>query len=79
MLNDGDVRTVSIPAPNRAAVIVITGTDGDGGPDFDGGWNALRRWAASSGETGTGEFRELYLNCDGPRSSWVVEVQMALS
>ena len=44
-----------------------------------GGWDALRRWAEATGEAGTGEFRELYLDCDGPRTSWVVEVQMALS
>ena len=41
-----------------------------------GGWDAVRRWAEATGEAGTGEFRELYLDCDGPRTSWVVEVQM---
>ena len=63
----------------RAAATVITGSPAFDGLDFKGGWDALRRWAEATGQTGTGEFRELYLDCDGPRTSWVVEVQMALS
>jgi hypothetical protein len=58
---------------------VTTGDTASGGPDFEGGWNALRRWAETAAEVGTSEFRELYLDCDGPRTTWVVEVQMALS
>jgi DNA-binding transcriptional MerR regulator len=78
-IDENGVTTAEIPALARVAVTVITGDSAFGGPDFNGGWNALRGWAEASGETGTGEFRELYLDCDGPRTSWVVEVQMALS
>jgi DNA-binding transcriptional MerR regulator len=79
LIDDGGVTTAMIPALARAAATVITGDSYLNGPDFDGGWNALRRWAESTAETVTGEFRELYLDCDGPRTGWVVEVQMVLS
>jgi len=79
VIDEDGVTTTEIPALARAAVTVITGDLAFDGPDFKGGWNALRGWAEVSRETGSGEFRELYLDCDGPRTSWVVEVQMALS
>ena len=79
ILETHGVAAVEVPSLQRVAATVITGDSERGGVDFDGGWNALRRWAQISGETGTGEFRELYLDCDGPRTNWVVEVQMALS
>ncbi len=78
-IDEDGVTTAEISVLARAAVTVITGEPALDGPDFDGGWNALRRWAEVGGEIGTGEFRELYLDCDGPRTSWVVEVQMAPS
>lgn len=78
VIDDDGVTPATIPALSRAAVTVITGDSHMNGPDFEGGWNALRRWAETTSEAVTGEFRELYLDCDGPRTSWVVEVQMAL-
>jgi DNA-binding transcriptional MerR regulator len=79
VMDDDGVTTSVIPGLARAAATVITGDSDQNGPDFEGGWNALRRWAQATAETVTGEFRELYLDCDGPRTSWVVEVQMVLS
>jgi DNA-binding transcriptional MerR regulator len=79
IIDTDGITSAEVPSLQRVAATVITGDPDHGGPDFDGGWNALRRWAQVSGETGTGEFRELYLDCDGPRASWVVEVQMALT
>jgi DNA-binding transcriptional MerR regulator len=79
LIDDDGITTVMIPGLVRAATTVITGDSQLNGPDFDGGWNALRRWTETTAETGTGEFRELYLDCDGPRTGWVVEVQMVLS
>ena len=79
ILDEDGVTTIEIRALVRVAATVITSGDDSSGPDFDSAWNALRCWAQASGETGTGEFRELYLNCDGPRTSWVVEVQMGLT
>jgi len=77
-INQDGITAAVIPASARAAVTVITGDPGFDGPDFNGGWNALRQWGETAAQPGTGEFRELYLDCDGPRTSWVVEVQMAL-
>ena len=79
ILDEDGVTTVEIRALERLAATVITRGPDSNGPDFDGAWNALRCWAQAGGGAGTGEFRELYLNCDGPRTSWVVEVQMGLT
>ena len=78
-INDDGISTVEIPALAHAAVTVITGDAAHDGPDFYSGWDALRRWAEATSQTGTGEWRELYLDCDGPRNTWVVEVQMVLA
>ena len=48
------------------------------GDDFDGGFRALRMWITEAGEREAGELREIYLDCDGPRETWVVELQLAL-
>ncbi len=79
VIDDDGITTEAVPALARAAATVITGDHNVGGPDFEGGWNALRRWAETTAESVTGEFRELYLDCEGPRTTWVVEVQMVLS
>jgi len=57
----------------RAAATVIHGD-----PDFHAGFEALRTWIRQAGEQEIGELREVYLDCDGPRDSWVVELQLAL-
>ncbi len=77
-LDENSVTTGSLLAIPRAAATVIMGDPAYDGPDFAGGFAALRDWAETMGQEGTGEFREMYLDCDGPRVSWVVEVQMAL-
>ena len=35
-------------------------------------------WAEEAGEERIGELREVYLDCDGPRDTWVVELQIGL-
>jgi hypothetical protein len=62
-----------LPGIARVATTVIHGD-----PDFDGGFEALRAWIATAGEQEAGELREVYLDCDGPRDTWVVELQVAL-
>lgn len=57
----------------RVAAIVIRG---DG---VDAGFAALHAWIAESGEHESGELREIYLDCNGPRETWVVELQLALA
>ncbi len=66
------VSTMELPGLDRVAATVMRG---DG---FDAGFAALHAWIAESGEQETGELREIYLDCDGPRDTWVVELQLAL-
>jgi DNA-binding transcriptional MerR regulator len=70
----GDVVALELPGIARAATTVMYGT-----PDFDAGFEALRAWIGNAGERAAGELREVYLDCDGPRSTWVVELQLALN
>jgi len=62
-----------LPGLERAATTVIHGN-----PDFHGGFQALFDWIAQTGERPAGESREIYLDCDGPRDTWVVELEVAL-
>jgi DNA-binding transcriptional MerR regulator len=71
-LADERARTVRLGGLPRAATTVMRGDD------FDGGFAALRAWIADAGEHEAGELREVYLDCDGPRDTWVVELQLAL-
>jgi DNA-binding transcriptional MerR regulator len=65
--------TMLLPGLPRIATTVMRGE-----PDFDGGFRALRSWIEDAGEREGGELREIYLDCDGPRDTWVVELQLAL-
>lgn len=71
--NADGVETFDIPGLERAATTVMHGE-----PDFDGGFRALHAWIEQTGERAAGEIREIYLDCDGPRNTWVVELQVAL-
>jgi DNA-binding transcriptional MerR regulator len=70
--HDDGARTYELPGLARAATTVMYGDD------FDGGFRALRTWIAEAGEHEAGELREMYLDCDGPRDTWVVELQLSL-
>jgi hypothetical protein len=70
--DDEGAHTYELPGLLRAATTVMYGDD------FDGGFRALRAWIAEAGEHEAGELREIYLDCDGPRGTWVVELQLAL-
>jgi DNA-binding transcriptional MerR regulator len=65
-------RTCEISGLGRAATTVMYGDD------FNGGFRALRAWIADAGEREADELREVYLDCDGPRNTWVVELQLEL-
>jgi hypothetical protein len=67
-----DAQTFVLPGLHRAATTVMYGDD------FGGGFAALHAWTEQAGELEAGEFREVYLDCDGPRATWVVELQVAL-
>jgi DNA-binding transcriptional MerR regulator len=73
-IDDGDVWTLDLPAVGRAATTVVVGP-----PDrFAAGFEALHVWTASTGERELGSEREVYVDCDGPRESWVTELQVLL-
>jgi DNA-binding transcriptional MerR regulator len=65
-------RTLELSGLERAATTVMYGDN------FNGGFEALRAWIEQAGEHEAGELREVYLDCDGPRHTWVVELQLAL-
>jgi hypothetical protein len=69
----GGAETFELPGLARAATTVLRGE-----PDFDGGFAALRAWIERAGEREAGELREIYLDCDGPRDTWVVELQLSV-
>jgi hypothetical protein len=72
IVHDDTATTYELPGLSRAATTVMYGDD------FDGGFRALHAWVAEAGERAVGESREIYLDCDGPRPTWVVELQVAL-
>lgn len=64
--------TIELPELERVAATVLRGDH------FNEGFRALRAWVREAGEAELGELREVYLDCDGPRDTWVVELQIAL-
>jgi DNA-binding transcriptional MerR regulator len=72
---EGDgVTTVELPRVERAATTVVRGA-----PDqFADAYRALHEWVAQAGEQATPFERELYIDCDGPRDTWVTELQAIL-
>lgn len=67
------ISTRELPGFARVASTVVRGVE-----DFKAGFDALERWIRDAGETQTGELREVYLDCDGPRDTWVTELQLVL-
>jgi DNA-binding transcriptional MerR regulator len=67
------IASMRLPGVERVAATVMRGE-----PKFDEGFTALIAWAEEAGEQRTGELREVYLDCDGPRATWVVELQIGL-
>ncbi|HTD50149.1 MAG TPA: MerR family transcriptional regulator, partial [Acidimicrobiia bacterium] len=67
-----DATTYTLPGLERAATTVMYGDN------FYGGFDSLHAWIDQAGEREAGELREIYLDCDGPRHTWVVELQLAL-
>ena len=50
-----------------------------GAPDqFHDAFVALQEWVEQTGERATRYERELYIDCDGPRDTWVTELQTIL-
>jgi DNA-binding transcriptional MerR regulator len=72
---EGDgVTTVELAAVARAATTVVRGA-----PDqFPAAFRALHDWADRAGEQATSFDRELYIDCEAPRDTWVTELQTVL-
>jgi hypothetical protein len=70
---DGDgLTTVELAAVERAATTVVRGAPAL----FPGGFRALHEWIDQTGAQATAFERELYIDCDGPRDTWVTELQV---
>lgn len=72
---DGDgLATIELPAVDRAATTVVRGAP----EQFHDAFRAIHEWVEQTGDRATGHDRELYIDCDGPRDTWVTELQTIL-
>jgi DNA-binding transcriptional MerR regulator len=69
---EGDgLTTIELAAVERAATTVVRGA-----PDqFHDAFRALHEWIDRNGDEATSCERELYIDCDGPRDTWVTELE----
>lgn len=75
MTIEGDgLTTIELAAVERAATTVLRGA-----PElFPDAFRSLHEWIDRSGEQASSFDRELYIDCDGPRGTWVTELQTIL-
>jgi DNA-binding transcriptional MerR regulator len=74
-IEEGELATIDLDAVERAATTVVHGA-----PDkFADAYRALHEWIEGTGERATPFERELYIDCDGPRDTWVTEIQTILA
>jgi len=66
--------TMDLPAVERAATTVVRGAP----EKFADAFRALHEWIGRTGDQATSSDRELYIDCDGPRDTWVTELQAIL-
>lgn len=72
---EGDgLTTIELAAVERAATTVVRGVP----EQFADAFRALHEWIDQAGERATSFDRELYIDCDGPRDTWVTELQAIL-
>jgi hypothetical protein len=73
---EGDgLRTIELPAVERAATTVVRGAP----EQFADAFRAVHEWIDQAGEQATSFDRELNIDCDGPRDTWVTELQTILA
>ena len=73
-IDEEGVTTIELASAARAATTIVRGS-----PErFHEAFQALHDWVTSSGEQDTGVDREVYLDSNGPRESWVTELQVIL-
>jgi DNA-binding transcriptional MerR regulator len=73
-IEDDGVSTMDLPAVERAATTVVHGAP----EQFHEAFRALHEWIDRAGERASSFDRELYIDCDGPRDTWVTELQTIL-
>lgn len=72
---DGEgLTTLDLPVVERAATTVVRGDPAQ----FASAFRALHEWVDQTGARTTAFERELYLDCDGPRDTWVTELQVLM-
>lgn len=72
---EGDgLRTSELAAVERAATTVVRGDPAQ----FAAAFRALHEWVDQTGDQATAFERELYIDCDGPRDTWVTELQVLM-
>ncbi len=73
-IEEDGIRTVDFPCVERAATTVVKGPP----TCFPEAFGALHDWIDRTGERASRDEREVYLDCDGPRDTWVTELQTVL-
>lgn len=73
-IDDDGVATLDIPPVERAATTVVKGPP----TLFAEAFGAMHDWIERTGERASVHEREVYLDCDGPRDTWVTELQKVL-
>jgi hypothetical protein len=63
-----------VTAVERAATTVVRGEPAL----FPGALRALHEWVDQTGAVAPAFERELYIDCDGPRHTWVTELQVLM-
>ncbi len=72
---EGDgLTTIELAAVERAATTVVRGDPAQ----FASAFRALHEWVDQTGDQATALERELYIDCDGPRDTWVTELQVLM-
>lgn len=74
VIDEDGIATTVVPAVERAATTVVKGPP----TLFPEAFTALQDWIARTGEKATSLEREVYLDCDGARETWVTELQVVL-
>jgi DNA-binding transcriptional MerR regulator len=73
-IEEDGVTTIDVAGVERAATTVVRGPP----TMFHDGFAAIHDWVEQTGERATAFDREVYLDCDGPRETWVTELQTIL-
>jgi DNA-binding transcriptional MerR regulator len=73
-IEDDGLTTIVLGAADRAATTVVRGDPAQ----FAGAFRALHEWVDQTGAQATAFERELYIDCDGPRDTWVTELQVLM-